>query len=274
MRRYSRTSAVIAVATATVACARHFDGYDLNFENAAAMAVTNTVLYKLQHSNEACDTPVTSLDECAVAMSLSRVGGSPAFPEKINSARYPGGCFVATDPVTSEQGEFFNSHPEAANTESLSHASLCRTGATIGDIASASWCKTSSTLATSARTESACAAACVADSVCKGIAFDRSTSTCTHMGTNTYSFVFNASSSLLCARAPTCVRDHVAAVVELVDVDNCYENPRLNQVVSAQESCFEKGCAKTGALRATAPACGRNRLGTLSDRATRATCHE
>ena len=112
MRRCSRTSAVIAVATAAIACARRFDGYDLNAANAAALAVDATLLYGLHDDNNTCDWPVTSYDECAVAVLLSLEGVLEV--EKINSKRYPGGCFVATDPVTSEQGGFFNSHTGAA----------------------------------------------------------------------------------------------------------------------------------------------------------------
>lgn len=234
------------VVVTTAATARTFKGYALNDANAAAISVKISDLYKFNEAlNVVCEHGVVeSLQECTNVLALGLE--SPLKPENINSPHYPGGCFITIDSRTDEMGGFFNFHANANNTEGLEYYSVCRTGASLSDTALGSWCDTTTSEVGQSSSVEECGTTCVASSSCKGVSFDRTTSTCNHLSTATYTFVANATDEVVCVRTSSCIRTDPAVVSEIVELSDCYKNPRLNQQLAEQESCFDVGCAATG----------------------------
>lgn len=220
---------------------RFFDGYVLNEANAHAIAVSISNLYSLTEENSTCDWNVKTVEECSAVIAISM--GAAWTPTSINSQHFPAGCFLATS--NDDQAAFFNFHSNAVNTDQHRHQSVCRTGALLSDVSAASFCETTS-VEVAATSEADCVTSCASDASCKGIKYNHGSSKCQLLGTQTFSFVGNSSDSLHCIKTTSCLRSDLAVIDEVVSLDSCFQNPRLNPSVDAQEACFDIGC---GAMR-------------------------
>ena len=229
----------------TAAEARVFDGYALNEANAHAIAISVSNLYSLAEENATCDWDIESVEECTAVIAISM--GAAWTPTSINSQHFPAGCFLAT--AIDDKAAFFNFHSNAVNTDKHSHQSVCRTGALLSDVSAASFCETTSA-EVAATSEEDCVTSCAVDASCKGIKYNRGSSKCELLGTQTLSFIGNSSNSLHCIKTASCLRSDLAVIDDVVSLDSCFQNPRLNPSLDAQNACFDIGCgAKRKFLR-------------------------
>ena len=169
-------------------------------------------------------------------------------PDRIHSQHFPEGCFITADDATLSLVGFFNEHDEAVNTEELDHRSVCRVGATVGDIDSASYCEVDTLQTSRQLSQDGCTTACVSNDDCEGMSFKNGV--CSLLGSSSYTLVTDGGGDLYCAKSSSCKGVDLFAAASIVDNDACYANPRLNQLLDAQETCFDVGCTVFGALSA------------------------